>query len=594
MKKLILVNRQSPGDILMLTAAVRDLHRCYPGEFVTDVRTTARDLWLHNPYVTSIADDDPEATIVKCEYPLIAKCHESACHFLHGFMQFFNEKLGLNIQPTAFKGDIHLSADELAMPSPMVERVGSDVPYWIVAAGGKFDFTTKWWLSRNYQAVVAHFQDRIQFVQVGQKGHYHPRLDGVIDMRGQTDLRGMIRFMYHAQGVLCPVTFLMHLAAAVPCAGHLPPERPCVVVAGGREPPHWEAYPHHQFMHNVGTLSCNAERACWRARTVPIGDGDEKDDRAACCLDVTNGAPRCMEMVTPSDVARRIESYFMNPLVAYLDPEGGKRSRLQRTRSLEDEFGMDAIASRSGSTDSAGIPSVTLCVLTYGDHLELVRKAIESILVFGNRQLYRLVVGANAPGLATQAFLRQLERKGEVDRLIISDTNVNKCPMMRRMLEDLDTDYVWWLDDDSFFTEPGVMDAWLEEAEQSPPEIVMWGHTAYIEYAPEAHLDGHTAEWFVRTAEWSRGLVPPSEPGAEIAQSFIRHPEGDSQRWYFVLGGGWLIRAEALRATGWPDRRLTKGHDDVFLGEALRQQGLGIACRRKGMAINQACRRGDA
>jgi len=35
--KLILQNHQAPGDILMLTAAVRDLHRCHPGKFLTDV-----------------------------------------------------------------------------------------------------------------------------------------------------------------------------------------------------------------------------------------------------------------------------------------------------------------------------------------------------------------------------------------------------------------------------------------------------------------------------------------------------------------------------------------------------------------------------
>lgn len=38
MRKLVLKNSQSPGDIVMLTAAVRDLHRSYPGQFVTSVR----------------------------------------------------------------------------------------------------------------------------------------------------------------------------------------------------------------------------------------------------------------------------------------------------------------------------------------------------------------------------------------------------------------------------------------------------------------------------------------------------------------------------------------------------------------------------
>ena len=49
MRRLILRNFQSPGDIVMLTAAVRDLHLTYPGEFVTDVRTSCPELWESNP-----------------------------------------------------------------------------------------------------------------------------------------------------------------------------------------------------------------------------------------------------------------------------------------------------------------------------------------------------------------------------------------------------------------------------------------------------------------------------------------------------------------------------------------------------------------
>ena len=112
----------------------------------------------------------------------------------------------------------------------------ADIPFWVVVAGGKFDVTIKWWERSRFQSVVDHFRDKIQFVQVGDFGHHHPRLRGVIDFRGQTDLRQLIRLIYHAHGVLCPVTAVMHLAAAVPYK-HIPgAHRPCVVVAGGREP----------------------------------------------------------------------------------------------------------------------------------------------------------------------------------------------------------------------------------------------------------------------------------------------------------------------------------------------------------------------
>jgi hypothetical protein len=36
MRRLILKNHQSPGDLVMLTAAVRDLHAACPGRFRTE------------------------------------------------------------------------------------------------------------------------------------------------------------------------------------------------------------------------------------------------------------------------------------------------------------------------------------------------------------------------------------------------------------------------------------------------------------------------------------------------------------------------------------------------------------------------------
>src|SRR2546430_15088947 len=85
---------------------------------------------------------------------------------------------------------------------------------------------------------------------------FRSRLKGVIDLRGKTELRELVRLVYHAQGVLCSVTCLIHLAAAVETKPGLSPNRPCVVVASGREPLHWDADPHHQVIHTVGALPC--------------------------------------------------------------------------------------------------------------------------------------------------------------------------------------------------------------------------------------------------------------------------------------------------------------------------------------------------
>jgi ADP-heptose:LPS heptosyltransferase len=314
-KKLILRNLLSPGDIVMLTAAVRDLHKCYPREFVTDVRTSCPELWDHNPYLTPLDEADPSVEVIDCDYPLINQCNQTPYHCLHGFIEFLNNHLRLQIRPTAFRGDLHLSEREKSWFSQVCELTGEDIPFWIVVAGGKFDVTIKWWETERYQKVVDHFRGKIQFVQVGERGHHHPRLDGVIDLRGKTDLRQFVRLVHHSQGVLCGVTAAMHLAAAVEVNGGKPSSRPCVVIAGGREPVQWEAYPQHQFIHTIGQLSCCAEGGCWRARTVALNDGNERDLPDRLCTDVVGRLPRCMHMITAAEVIRRIESYFEGGLI---------------------------------------------------------------------------------------------------------------------------------------------------------------------------------------------------------------------------------------------------------------------------------------
>jgi hypothetical protein len=324
----------------MLTAAVRDLHRCYPGQFVTDVRTACSELWENNPCITALNEKDSEVEVISCNYPLIDKANDLPYHCLHGFIKFLNRRLGLNIEPTAFGGDIHISRREKSWYSQVWELTGREIPFWIIAAGGKFDITVKWWETRRYQEVVDYFRGKIQFVQVGSYGDHHPRLENVLDLRGQTDLRQLIRLIYHAQGVLCGVTSLMHLAAAIESKPGAPEHRPCVVVAGGREPPHWEAYPFHQFIHTVGALKCCSHGGCWRSRTVPLHDGDTGDTPDWVCLDVTNGLPRCMDMIPAMEVVRRIETYFDGGALKYLSPRqarAGKRAmRATRSNAYDD------------------------------------------------------------------------------------------------------------------------------------------------------------------------------------------------------------------------------------------------------------------
>lgn len=307
--RIILRSNLCPGDILMLTAAVRDLHLLHPGEFVTDVRTPSPALWDHNPWVTPLDACRGDVREIDCHYPLINRSNQEPWHFIHGYVQHLGEMLGLRLHPTAFHGDIHLSPEEQGGRSPVAEMLGAALPYWIIVAGGKPDYTIKWWSTSRFQEVVDHFRGRLLFVQTGESHHFHRPLRGVLNLVGKTSLRQFIRLMRHADGVLCPVTFAMHLAAAVPRHGSSA-LRPCVVVAGGREPPHWEAYPGHQFLHTVGMLPCCASGGCWKARTVPLFDGNTNDSPENRCTDVIRRLPHCMDLITPRLVIEAIDGYL--------------------------------------------------------------------------------------------------------------------------------------------------------------------------------------------------------------------------------------------------------------------------------------------
>jgi hypothetical protein len=308
MRKIILRNSLSPGDLVVLSGALRDLHRCHPGEFATDVRTSCPAIFEHNPLVTPLDENDPGVTILECKYPLIARSNERTIHFLEAFIADLNEQLGTRVHPTAFRGDIHFSARERRWFDAVEAEVGRPGAFWLFASGGKFDCTTKWWDPARYQQVVREFAGALAFVQVGETHHHHPAIDGAIDLRGRTTLRQLIRLMHHADGAVSAISALMHLAAAVPARADLPEPRACVVIAGGREPPHWEAYPSHQFIHTVGALTCCATGGCWKKRTVPLFDGFDRPDEM--CEQPVGVLPRCLDLIGADDVGRRIRLYY--------------------------------------------------------------------------------------------------------------------------------------------------------------------------------------------------------------------------------------------------------------------------------------------
>jgi ADP-heptose:LPS heptosyltransferase len=300
-RKLILHCRLSPGDVLTMTAAVESLHVTYPGEYLTDVRTPASEIWQHNPRITPLADD--EAEHFELEYPSIHQSDRILAPFLSGYTRDLGRKLGVPLELTINRPLLFLSEEEREWINQLREHFthGRDVPFWLLTSGVKVDFTAKQWPIEYYQEVVDATRGRIQWVQVGSAEHDHVPLCGVVNLIGQTDHRQLIRLAYHCRGGLGPVTYLQHLLAAW--------EKPYLCLLGGREPANWVQYPRQVTFHTIGQLSCCQHGACWRSRVVPLGDGAEQD-RSLCdqpVLGLVRPVGRCMALIRPDEAIRVLE-----------------------------------------------------------------------------------------------------------------------------------------------------------------------------------------------------------------------------------------------------------------------------------------------
>jgi len=300
------------GDEVVFTGVVRELKRETGWQF--RVITDRPDLWVGNPHIEGIGEAEGEDQVLKENHcPPYHQMNHVPLHFLEQFLRNVRDALGLTgtYRVSKFAGEVMPTPEEMLSPP-------FDLPprYWIIVAGWKQGVPAKAWPTSFYQEVVDTLQGRIQFVQSGIRESWHPPLRHVTNVVGKTTLRQLIRLIFHAEGVLCPITSIMHLAAAIPAAplsGFA--IRPCVVVAGGRESPHYINYPLHRVISTVGQLDCCAAGACGKSHFGP----------GHCPLPTavdTELIPKCMTLIEPRDVVAAIEFYYRGR--AALPPDGNE------------------------------------------------------------------------------------------------------------------------------------------------------------------------------------------------------------------------------------------------------------------------------
>jgi ADP-heptose:LPS heptosyltransferase len=318
---LILRNGQSPGDGVMLAFAITSLMQAYPGKFIVEVETPYNELFqglYASGMIRHLTEGEREvAQVLEIGYETIHKSNQYPYFYMTGMLYDLEEKLGITIPPAEYSGFVTLEEVETHWFSAPREILGKDVPYWILNAGWKDDYTAKQWSTSEYQRLVDMFPNEY-FVQIGHTDHNHPELagDNLINLVGKTDLRQLIRLIWSSYGVITPCSMAMLLSYAIPPhPRYRSKSRACIAITGGREPNHWHQGPNMQYVHTCGMLPCCDYGGCWKSRVIRLEDGEVHDD-SLCEYPITlpdgQVVAKCMTMIKAEDVARHMENYINN------------------------------------------------------------------------------------------------------------------------------------------------------------------------------------------------------------------------------------------------------------------------------------------
>ena len=294
-RKVILRNGQSPGDILTWTRAIGDLKESYPN-YEIDVRCPAMEIFENNPRITHLDENDPEVEIFDIGYDEINQSGWSGIHFTDAWRHDMEKKLGVPIKKTGIRPELWISDLEKSWYNQVHCEFGWDGPFWVLNAGRKQDNELKQY--HRWQDFVnlfnKRFRGRVKLVQIGHPSHIHPKLKGVLNLVGKTDLRQLIRLIYWAHGTVGPISLQFVISAAF--------EQPAVVVAGGKEGVKWHLYPHIRYIYTNGALECCKWDGCWL--------GGEKGK----CKDLVEWkgqkVPRCFALIQPYQIVNAIEMYY--------------------------------------------------------------------------------------------------------------------------------------------------------------------------------------------------------------------------------------------------------------------------------------------
>lgn len=589
MRKIVLTHASAPGDIVTMTGLVRDIALTYPGQYAIDPQTRYRDVWENNPYVSPLLQEgSPGQEAYRLCYGRGLKDQKvETVHFLSYWHRNFEVQTGIKVPVVHPKPDLHLSAKERST------RLISG-RYWVLMAGGKLDFPIKIWSRASWQKLADMLGEAgIPMVQAGAQGtnpsHAHYQLSGPLNLVGQTSLRELFQLIYHADGVICGITLGMHVAAAL--------ERPCVVVAGGREAWWWEAYVRensglgvnhqslvvpHRYLHTIGLLDCCQHHGCWKDHVIQQPGMNPKK---LCKRPIALGAEtvaECLHMITPEMVKEAVMTYYDDKTLAPIVPSSTAPQLLSPTtptmvtKATVELRGLETPANRWDILDHPLLGGkFTVFVLLYGKYPDMHRRCLRELLATVPIKRMELRVGSNELCPESAALVDELVQNGQIALHYAHPDNRFKYPVMREMFHDPNnpilTPYTIWMDDDTFV---GKTSNWMPLL----AETIVENHSSgFRQYGPLYSWKLSARQQAgIQAATWYRGRYFQTTYGNEA-------PNGDKA--WFSTGSFWAIETALIKVAEIPDVRLGHNGGDILIGEQIHQAGFRTKAFSNGKSI---------
>lgn len=232
-------------------------------------------------------------------------------------------------------------------------------------------------------------------------------------------------------------------------------------------------------------------------------------------------------------------------------------------------------------------PDICVCAYSsghsrHGDHFDLISRCLLNIVKNTSSEFYRLHIGCNNLSPRCMALVDWLVDRygakkyiGEPHKDSLGETIYPKYPLMRKIYEATNSDWVIWFDDDCYVN----TSHWLKRLQQkinATPNADQFGDLATIVLSPSFQ-----SSW-IEPAVWynPQGIV------------YRKFPEGRRIVSPFIRGGFYAISRTAIEVCDVPDRRLSHNDGDWTTGMALAHRGYGLAHFLDGITIGDEPRRG--